>query len=69
MTIDQRRVIDRTVLWVLGTTLFLSISLLPNVLFSRYLGASTVHFIVLPTCAVVFLLLWVASRFRAPDKP
>ena len=69
MTLDQRRLFDRVVLWVLGTALFLSISLLPNVLFSRYLVAGTVHMIVLPTCAVVLLLLWVASRFRAPDNP
>ena len=59
---------DRVIFWVLGSALFLSIGLLPNVLYSRYLDGMTVHKYTYITVTVVFLLLWVASKFRTSDS-
>ena len=65
---DGSNLIHRVIFWVLGTALFLSIGLLPNVLYSRYLGGTTVHLITYPTVGVVILLLWIASKYRTPDS-
>ena len=65
---NQRNLTDRVIFWVLGTALFLSIGLLPNVLYSRYLDGMTVHLYTYATVAVVFLLLWIASKYRASDS-
>jgi hypothetical protein len=64
----QSNLTDRVIFWVLGTALFLSIGLLPNVLYSRYLNGMTVHIYTYLTVAVIFLLLWIASKYRASDS-
>ena len=40
---NQPSLVDRLIFWVLGSTLLLSIGLLPNVLFSRYMESGAVH--------------------------
>ena len=59
--------LDRVNLWVLGTSLFLYIGLLPNVLFSRYLTEGVVHKFTYGTVAVCVALLWIYWKFD--DKP
>lgn len=62
---NQPSLVDRLIFWVLGGALLLSIGLLPNVLFSRYMETWAVHRITYATVAVVFLLLWGVSKLRA----
>ena len=65
---EQTSLIDRVILWVFGGALFLSIGLLPNVLFSRYMETWAVHRITYTTVAVVFLLFWGVHKLRANAK-
>ena len=59
--------LERANFLVLGTSLFLYIGLLPNVLYSRYLDTGTVHKFTYATCAVCIALLWISSKFN--DTP
>jgi len=59
----KSRFLDRINLWVLGSTLFLYVGLLPNVLYSRYLDAGTVHRYTYGAVAAVLALLWVSAKF------
>ena len=63
----QTNWIASAVLWFFGTALFLAISLLPNVLLARFYTGGRVHAIVLPTVAVLVLLLWVTTTFATKD--
>ncbi len=66
---EKTSLLDRISFWVLGSTLFLSIGLLPNVLYSRYLGDGEVHRYSYATVAVTLALLWVYSKFDdAPSR-
>lgn len=61
---EQNSMTDRVIMWVLGSALFLSIGLLPNVLYSVYLGTSDVHIRSYSTVAIVLLLIFGASKMR-----
>ena len=65
---NQPSLVDRLIFWVLGSTLLLSIGLLPNVLFSRYMETGAVHRITYVTVAIVFALLWGVSKLRSDAK-
>lgn len=64
----QTSFIDRIIFWVFGGALFLSIGLLPNVLFSRYMETWSVHWITYTTVAVTFALFWGVYRLRSNAK-
>ena len=66
---EKTSLLDRVGLWVLGSTLFLYIGLLPNVLYSRYLGDGEVHRYTYATVAVALLLFWIYAKFNdAPTR-
>ncbi len=54
--------IERPVFWVFGTALFLTISLLPNLLLAWFYLGGRVHTIVIPTTLVLLLVLWGNSK-------
>lgn len=64
---ERTSLLDRVNLWVLCSTLFLYIGLLPNVLYSRYLDTGTVHSFTYSTVAICLVLLWIHSKFN--DTP
>ena len=55
--------VGQLVFWVVGTALFLTIALLPNVLLAWwfYNGGQT-HTVVVPTVVLLFVVLWGSSR-------
>ena len=66
---EKTSLIDRVGLWVLGSTLFLYVGLLPNVLYSRYLGDGVVHRHTYGTVAVSLVLFWIYAKFNdAPTR-
>ena len=64
---DHSNLLDRVNFLVLGTSLFLYVGLLPNVLFSRYLDTGTVHKFTVGTVATCIALIWITSKFN--DTP
>lgn len=65
---EQTSMTDRVIMWVLGSALFLSVGLLPNWLFSVYMGTWDVHIRTYITVAIVLLLIFGASKMRANNN-
>ncbi len=65
---EQTSMTDRVIMWVLGSALFLSIGLLPNWLYSVYMGTWDVHIRTYSTVAIVLLLIFGASKMRANNN-
>ena len=59
--VEQSSLATRVVFWVLGGALFLTISLLPNLLLAWFNTGGTTHLIVIPTAAVLAGLMWGSS--------
>ena len=59
---------SRIAFWLLGSALFLSIALLPNLLFTWFYTAGRVHVIVVPLAAVIVALMWGTSFLIPGDS-
>ena len=64
---ENSSVIERLVFWLLGTALFLTIALLPNLLLAWFYTGGRAHTIVVPTSIVLLLMLWGSSKLFAPS--
>ena len=60
------RLIDTVVFCFLGSALFITIAFVPAVLLGIFYSGVFVHGVVLSACSFIFLLLWLASKYRAP---
>ena len=58
----QTNWLHRITFWVLGTALFLAISLLPNLLLAWFYTGGRVHSIVVPTVIILTGIMWASSR-------
>lgn len=65
---NQPGLIDRLIFWVFGGTLFLSIGLLPHVLFSRYMETWAVHRITYLSVTIVLAVFWGVHKLRTSTK-
>ena len=63
MSASQIPLVSRVLFWILGTALFLTISLLPNLLLAWFYTGGRVHAIVVPITAAIGALIWVTSKF------
>ncbi len=54
--------IQKLLFWVLGTALFLTIALLPNLLLAWFYTRGLAHTIVIITSLVLLLVFWASSR-------
>ena len=59
---------SRIAFWVLGSALFLSIALLPNLLLTWFYTGVRVHSIVVPLVAVIVALIWGTSFLTPGDS-
>ena len=59
----QMGLAGRLLFWVLGTALFLCISILPYYMYFQFATESTTRMTVAGVIGVIFLLLWLATAY------
>lgn len=57
--------VHRIIFWLLGSALFLSIALLPNLFLAWFYTGGEVHRMLVPLVAVILALIW-GSSFLIP---
>jgi len=60
--------VNRIVFWLVGSALFLSIAILPNLLLTWFYTGGRTHAIVVLTVAVLLALLWGSSFLMPSDS-